>query len=157
MKKIDLGQTISIMANVGVIASIIFLGVQLRDGSIQARIATNQELVSQLRDWDQFVAADAELAAIYARGMTEFAGLTPTEQVRFDFLMRSRIRAVSSGLLAQEYGVLRENPDLSTSALIGQLVAFVEQPGFREWWTIADRRGLPSRMISLVDELHEQR
>ena len=33
MKKIDLGQTISILANVGVIAGIVFLGFELRQNN----------------------------------------------------------------------------------------------------------------------------
>jgi hypothetical protein len=35
MKRIDLGQTIQVLANVGVIASIVFLGVQVRTSAVQ--------------------------------------------------------------------------------------------------------------------------
>ena len=55
MQKIDLGQTISILANIGVIAGIIFLGVELRQnnellrsdatrGYMINRVETNQRL-----------------------------------------------------------------------------------------------------------------
>jgi hypothetical protein len=46
MKKIDLGQTIAILANVGVIASLIFVGVQVQQGATATRSAT----VLQLKD-----------------------------------------------------------------------------------------------------------
>ncbi len=34
MKKLDLGQTITILANVGVIAGIVFLGYELRQNNL---------------------------------------------------------------------------------------------------------------------------
>ncbi len=50
MKKIDLGQTIAIFANLGVIASLIFVGVQVQQGATATRSAT----VLQLKDsWVQ--------------------------------------------------------------------------------------------------------
>ena len=46
MKKFDLGQTITILANVGVIAGIIFLGLELRQNNelmeAQTRLTTNE-------------------------------------------------------------------------------------------------------------------
>ncbi len=56
MKKIDLGQTIALLANVGVIASLIFVGVQVQQGAIATRSAT----VLQLKDsWVQLNLASA--------------------------------------------------------------------------------------------------
>jgi hypothetical protein len=47
MKKIDLGQTIGILANVGVIAGIVFLGYELRqnNASIEAQIRGTRHIV----------------------------------------------------------------------------------------------------------------
>ena len=42
MKKIDLGQTITILANIGVLAGIVFLAVELRQNSELMRIQINQ-------------------------------------------------------------------------------------------------------------------
>ncbi len=65
MKKIDVGQTIAILANVGVIASLIFVGLQVE----QAAVATRSATVLQLKDsWVQLNLASAtsvELADAY--------------------------------------------------------------------------------------------
>jgi len=65
MKKIDLGQTIAIFANVGVIASLIFVGVQVQQGATATRSAT----VLQLKDsWVQLnlaAATSVELAEAF--------------------------------------------------------------------------------------------
>ena len=59
MKKIDLGQTIAIIANVGVIASLIFVGIQVQQGATATRSAT----VLQLKDsWVQLNLASATSA-----------------------------------------------------------------------------------------------
>ena len=44
MKKIDLGQTISILANFGVVAGIVFLGIELRQTTASVEGATYQAL-----------------------------------------------------------------------------------------------------------------
>ncbi len=65
MKKIDLGQTIAILANLGVVASLIFVGVQVQQGAIATRSAT----VLQLKDsWVQLnlaAATSVELAEAF--------------------------------------------------------------------------------------------
>jgi len=54
MKKIDLGQTITILANVGVIAGIIFLGIELNQNTqqlaLELRWQVNQRIVDNNRD-----------------------------------------------------------------------------------------------------------
>ena len=44
MKKIDLGQTLNTLANVGVIAGIVFLGVELRQNTATIQGVTYQGL-----------------------------------------------------------------------------------------------------------------
>lgn len=65
MKKIDLGQAIAILANIGVIASLIFVGIQVQQGAAATRSAT----VLQLKDsWVQLnlaTATSVELAAAF--------------------------------------------------------------------------------------------
>ena len=56
MKKIELGQTLSVLANAGVIASLIFVGIQVQQGAAATRSAT----VLQLKDsWVQLNLATA--------------------------------------------------------------------------------------------------
>ena len=54
MKKLEFGQTVSILANLGVIAGIVFLGVELRQNNqlleTEVREARNQRLIELNRD-----------------------------------------------------------------------------------------------------------
>jgi hypothetical protein len=160
MKKIDLGQGISALANIGVIASIVFLGIQLRDSSIQARVATNQELTSQLSDWDDLIVSDESLADIYSRGIKDYSVLLPVEKTRFDVLMTSRIRLLNSSLLALQEGVIgigAGDVDLASATVTGPIRILLDHPGFRDWWSKADRREFGARSVTAMDELEELR
>jgi len=157
MKKIDLGQTISILANIGVIASIVFLGIEIRDGSIQARIATTQEIVAQRTEWRELIASDESLGDIYLRGLSDFHQLSPIEQTRFGALMESFMFNISVNISARNALLVGLNPNFEMRSVEGDLLRMLDQPGFRQWWTQTDRRGIPENVIRMTEELQTAR
>jgi hypothetical protein len=78
MKKIDLGQAVTILANVGVIAGIVFLAVELRQNNHMMRAQTRndiaQSVVSLLRD-----ISDTELLEIANKATEGLNQLTRIE------------------------------------------------------------------------------
>jgi len=64
MKKINLGQTIQILANVGVIAWIVFLAVEIRTNTESNRIAVEQGLEANWMLINSQIASDSDLAAL---------------------------------------------------------------------------------------------
>ncbi len=62
MKKIDLGQTVSIIANLGVIAGIVFLAIELSQNTDAMRSQTVQALQSEYREIFDFSPNVAEAA-----------------------------------------------------------------------------------------------
>ncbi len=154
MKKIDLGQAIGILANVGVIASIVFLGIELRNSGRQAQIATSQEMVAQRTEWREFIASDEALTDIYMRGLNSFRQLTPLERERFDLLMRSFMHKISVSINARSADLVSSTiPDLDRRVIEGELFRMLDEPGFREWWALVDRRAIPENVITMTDEL----
>jgi hypothetical protein len=65
MKKLDLGQTVSIVANLGVIAGIAFLAIEINQANQLARSQTRSEISSSLTTLVQELASDPELAALW--------------------------------------------------------------------------------------------
>ena len=158
MKKLDLGQIITILANVGVLAGIVFLGIEIRDTNRQAQIATTQDVTDQFAGWKEFIAADGELSEIYARGMADFDQLSPLEHTRFDLMMKAFLLRYSGALLARDAGLL--NPDLGElegRVVEGELLHMLDQPGFRQWWSAVDRLGMSPFILEMVDELEALR
>ena len=101
MKKLDVAQAVSVLANIGVIASIIFLGLERRNSTTQAQIATIQQVVAQLSEWRELLASDGELADKYMRALKDFHQLTALEQERFDLLMRSHLHKLNASIIAR--------------------------------------------------------
>ncbi len=163
MKKIDLGQSITILANVGVLAGIVFLGIEIRDSNTQAQIATLQDVTDQFAGWKEFIAADGELSEIYTRGLADFDQLSPLEHTRFDLMMKAALLRFSGAVLARDAGLLNPdfdagllNPDfgeLEGRVVEGELLHMLGQPGFRQWWSAVDRLGMSPSILEIVDEL----
>lgn len=89
MKKVDLGQTLSILANLGVITGIVILAIEIRDSNNQARVASQIAYTGQISGWFSDLGTDEDSAEIYRRGLSDFAGLSESERDRFDYLIRS--------------------------------------------------------------------
>jgi hypothetical protein len=67
MRKIDLGQTITILANIGVIAGIVFLALELRQNTVAVQGATYQALSDGISSQYSGVAHDPVLGQALAR------------------------------------------------------------------------------------------
>lgn len=64
MKKIDLGQMITILANVGVIAGIIFLAIELRQNTTASRLEAASTHLSGSYELDLLLATNKELSEL---------------------------------------------------------------------------------------------
>lgn len=91
MKQIDLGQTLGILANLAVVAGIVFLAIQIREERDYAIVENTTIVGHGMADWMSSVAHDRDRADIIFRGSQDFQKLAPLEQFEFDLLMRSWI------------------------------------------------------------------
>lgn len=160
MKAINLGQTLGVLANLAVVAGIVFLVIQIQEERDYA-IVENTTLVGLgMADWMSSVAHDEDRADVLLRGSQDFESLTPLEQFEFDLLMRSWIFRVEMGVLAQARNVSPQGsgPQGQSTVLTGNLVRFFDEPGTRQWWESADRRGLQKGAVAFIDNyLRESR
>ena len=83
MKNFNLGQTIQIIANVGVIAGIVFLALELRQNNELLRAEADFNYSQRRMDNREFVYADPEIAALTTK-FTNNEPLTEVEQLRID-------------------------------------------------------------------------
>ena len=153
MRKIDFGQTLGIIANLAVVAGIVFLAIQIREERDYA-IVENTTLVGHgLADWWSSVALDGDRADTMFRGSQDFESLDPLEQFEFDLLMRSWIMRVEMGRFAEARSVSPQGsgPGGESTVLTGNLVRFFDSAGTRQWWASADRRGLPKGAVAHID------
>ena len=153
MKKLDLGQTLGVLANLAVVAGIVFLAIQIREERDYAIVENTTVVGHGMAEWMSSVAHDPGTAGIILRGAQDFQSLAPLEQFEFDLLMRSWILRVEMGRLAQNRNVSPKGsgPDGESTVLTGNLIRFFDSPGTRQWWNSADRRGIPKGAVAYID------
>jgi len=88
MKNIDLVQISSILANVGVIAGIVFLAYEIRQNTEQLMRSEMNATQEQFSSWRQSIMTDGELARIWVDGLEDAASLPEVDRVRFDLTVR---------------------------------------------------------------------
>ncbi len=108
MKKLDIGQTVGILANVGVIAGIIFLAIEIRGAtratqaeSIQAESALDQEFLLH-------VASDVEMSNFWTNFLQTPETLSIEEKIQAGFLFGALIRRLENIYLQYQLGALSE-------------------------------------------------
>ena len=82
MKKFDLNQTIQIIANIGVLAGIIFVGVQIRQTTTAVKSEASHGMQEQISAIYEMLVNDP-MMDIYQRGMEDPASLTKIELAKF--------------------------------------------------------------------------
>ena len=130
MKKIDVGQTITILANVGVVLSLIFVGVQIQQ-SRQIAVADiyQQRTALLLQSFYSAVPAETEFRA----WLKDSAGepLSPEERLALTNRYAARIAYWENNHLQYQIGLLPEEQwEASKNSIRGQ----AERQIFLDTW-----------------------
>ena len=110
MKKIDLGQTIGTLANIGVLAGIIFLGIEFQQNTNIARASAYRENVQDIAEWRSLIASDPDLSRIvdmYTGGA--FSDLDPSEINRLSYLINNLFGSYENAFYATKFGIIGES------------------------------------------------
>ena len=147
MKKIDLGQAITILANVGVIAGILFLAIELQQNndllSAQARAAR----IELKTDFEGSLYQNAELAEIIARAHANDE-LTEAEEIRLLWLGRRMLTSFQYVYNEYQQGMIEEGAISTAEWRIAfhQLIPRMEEP-----WSMY-RDGMNPEFVRVMEE-----
>ena len=149
MKKLDLGQTMTLLANVGVILGIVFLAFELRQNnqqlalqSYQAWVAANLQINASL--------ANPELAAVTAAGNEDSRNLS-----RDTFVMHAMSHlamfqmAQATDYLYKQGALDQELWQSEMSRAAGILTA----PGVRQWWDAGGRTQVSPQFANFIESV----
>lgn len=108
MKKIDISQAITILANIGVLASVVFLAIEIRSNSTAIR----QQEIGALGDQGQalnLASGGADWAALAVKGYYEPQDLTLVELRQLTALLGVRASILRRSYSAYKNGVLEQD------------------------------------------------
>ena len=79
----DLGNIGELVGSIGVVVSLVYLSLQIRNQNIESRASRTNDLTHQWQSLMSSIATDESLGSIWMRGSTDFDSITANEQVRF--------------------------------------------------------------------------
>ena len=143
----DLGNIGEFLGAVGVIVSLVYLAVQIRQNTRTVRNSAQQEVLSDMAAFISLVAGDSDTASFYERGLADSDDLSRAERLRFSLLLTRFFYSYS-----RLYDLHREG-DLAPESWEAQkeiLRWVVKQPGVKRWWPAA-RSQIPGSFAGFVE------
>jgi hypothetical protein len=126
-----LGATGESIAAIGVIFSLVYLARQVRSQSLENRLASRNSMANELNLVYGDISADAELSAIFLKGINDWDSLDPVEKVRLSFLINRFFRIFE---IMFEQHRRRRLDDSFWDGVEAGLNEFCRYPGVRHWW-----------------------
>jgi hypothetical protein len=115
----------------GVIATLLYLAIQIRANTRSVRASTHQEAENGARQVTLVLAQDPELSRIWSRGLLDFDSLPGEEKIRFGSVATLILREFDNA----EYQFAQETLDqASLDQSRRQLQVITALPGFALWW-----------------------
>lgn len=146
MRNLDLGQTITILANLGVIAGIVFLGIELRQNNelieAQARYVRTERITGVARDMFA-VPGRAEMIVKLGNG----EALTEAEDYKLYMFNLMRLRGLESQWRDQVEGNLEINVAGMREAFRGNIFNAPMQNAWEQ-----SKRSFPSEFVAWMEE-----
>jgi hypothetical protein len=150
----DLGSLGEFVGAIGVVASLLYLALQIRQNSHQISENTNSVLGSVERenaqgssDFLQSLAQSPQLARVWRLGLSEPAKLTEDEGTQFVILMGAAFYRLEGPFRQYKRGLLSEDSWEPWERLIRR---YLRSPAVLAWWSRRDVPFAPS-FIEYVD------
>ncbi len=124
----DISQT---LGSAAVVASLIFIGVQIRQNTKATRATSHHAISEALNRINLLWARNGEVTKLWLSGMHDRRALTPEERWRFDSTARAYLHVcetmyTQAALGAGDQGIVKAEEN-------GIKTVF-SSPGVREWW-----------------------
>lgn len=144
----DLASISEIVGAVAVVATLIYLSLQVRQNTRAVRTDAYHQATQQLWETANVIAQDRELTNIVYRGTAAFDRVTDEDRFRFQFIMSAFLFGTEFLLRLYESGQI-EREDWEN--VFDNNLAWLRQPGIRQ--LLASRPGRVSRrLLRLIEE-----
>jgi len=128
-----LGAISELLGAAGVIASLIYVGVQVRQNTRSMRAATYDSLVRSNGEWLAPLIQDAALATSFEVAVSNWAEVEEDQRPRVMFLLTQLFRHWENAFFQQQQGTLAPSLWLTWQVVI---LSYFHQPGIQEWWQL---------------------
>lgn len=120
-----------VVGALGVIVTLGYLAVQIRQNTASARVTTTQAILEATSSFSDLCASDIVLGRVFINGTENHASLSDDEKIRFHFLMLSYVRRIENFYQQGESGYLPAKDWLGVRL---NFLGVLAQPGSQTWW-----------------------
>lgn len=124
----------------GVIVTLGYLAVQIRQNTASVRAAAVQALTEASASFNDLLASNADLARIIVSGAGDLDSLQLEEQPRFGFALLALLRRVENIQRQTHRGRLSRE---DWAGIYASTMFLMSQPGCRNWWAENSQRFNP--------------
>ena len=152
MKKIDLGQSLGILANLGVLVGIIFLAIEVRHASDTAQAQMVDSVITGHNTLNLAAFSDPQLARVVVAGFHDPSSLSDAEAVQFQFWFRAKI---NQELRLERLNQLGFESAEDRQSELKQIAGMLATPGGKLFLE-SNRGGFPASLLRDVQPYLEQ-
>ena len=143
-----LGNIGEFVGGLGVVVTLAYLGLQIRQNTRTVRASYHQAASDSVITIQCQLASDAELGEIFRRGQVDRSTLSEKEIPRFNYIMAAFTRIIETQHSHYARGLIDAE---QWARYLDTLRVYAGRPGFVEWW---QSRNIPFRpgFSALVDK-----
>ena len=126
-----LGNVGDFVGGVGVVVTLVYLAVQIRQNTTSTRTESYQSVVAAISEWTREIGTNPDSSRIFQTGCLSIDELTESEWVQFNLIMAALVRNLEN----IHYQYLRSSID--DDAWIGwakRTHSLLEPDGAQQWW-----------------------
>lgn len=127
----DIGNLAEAIAAVGVIISLVYLAVQIRQNTHAMKAASYQDLAEGITDWQSQIVQNESLARIYLQGVEDPNKLAQEEQLRFEMFIGNIFAKFDVAVDLYQRHMIDEKAMTPYTRVI---LSMLEAPGVADWW-----------------------
>ena len=117
-------------AFMGVAASLVFVGLEVRQNTAATRGQTRQELAALNQEWLTLLTADLEFSELFERAWEAGGEIAPSEEYRVEMMMVLEVRRLENVFFQYQEGLVDE----SALRSYGLQDMDMADPRFQRWW-----------------------
>ena len=137
-----IGAVGEILGAIAVVATLIYLTVQLKQNSLQIRLSSSQTAANNYSGRIIEVLSDPELLSLWRSGLRSFSTLTLDEQARFHAAMLGFQSSFTTNYQLHVEGVISDSLFKSWA---DDWVRILKCPGAAEWWELFGNSDIEQR------------
>ncbi len=126
-----IGAIAELTGALGVVASLFYLGSQIRQNTRSVRASSYHAVVTNLSNISAAIGHDAPVADLFVRGQTDLEALSPTEQRQFAFLVVSLFRNLEDIFYQYHQNMIDE---VVWAGWKHRVTRYFWQPAVQAWW-----------------------